>query len=509
MFAIIGWIGVVAGIFFLFVIVFLPEYRTRVLDACAILSLLIGAVSLLASVSLTPKNSEDTSETITESDDSSQESNFVWLNELSPEEDDDNPGIVLYETVTDNLSNIYSHGFGGESSVYENVAVYNLQKQYESFRGKVILTFNSRAHKTQDTYVKIYGDDIVLWISPLISAGQEPVPFSLDEMSKIDKLKITIEGDAEIRLVDCALYYDSDSPTETTCIPYDPHWGQTASVATLETFNASEESGDSFTSLNEFTDNLGTKYTMAILGTNHYEENWETYYINQSFAEFKGYIALDYDYRSTTDEGIVKIYGDDTLLFSSDVITAGTEPQMFSIPVSSVSTITIVLPSDYIALVDAVLYKTAGDSMIETGIIQDLSPGNDKVPLTNLDFVAAHSSSGFLVHSIVKDNMGNVYADGLGASSEYKENWETYKLAFQYSRIEGKIVVDYNSRSDVTNDVYVKIYDGDTILYTSPLITAGVEPIEFSLDISYVDTLKISFIGRNDIVRLVDVYLYK
>lgn len=507
---VVGVVFTILGIIFLLLYIFRPSFRTHITAAATILTLVIGGVTLLLSISTDNNTDNLDNVSSTENIDSEKES-FVWLSELTSLKNGDTPGFKLYDTVTDNLLNSYKNGFGGSDSYSENVAIYSLNQQYQSFRGTVVLDYNCRASNTEDTYVKIYGDDVALWVSPLITAGQDPVSFELsEEISNVKTLKITIYGSDEIRLVDCALYVNADTPTKTTCVPYNPEWDDIVPLTNLETYCASDSSGSSFAHPETFVDNIGTQYSNALVGTYSYGENWETYYLNQFFAEFKGYIALDYNDRSTTDEFIVKIYGDDSLLFTSDVFTAGTEPQPFSLSVSNFKKITVVLPNASVALVDAMLYLHPSDSIVSTGITQDPSQGKDKIPLTMLDYVASSSSyGGFKIYGITKDNLGTVYADGIGGRDTYVENWQSYKLSKQYKKFEGKIIVNYDSRSSQTDDVYVKFYNGDTVFYTSPLITAGVEPIEFSEDVSNVDTLKISFMGTRDIVRLVDVYLYK
>lgn len=499
----IGIIFMLLGFVLLLLYFIKPKFRKHIVAVATIVSLLIGGVAFIPFSDVSNVSTSKTIDGATKS--------FVWLSELTPAENDNAPGFKLYDTVTDNLSNIYENGFGGSESYTENIALYSLNQQYQSFRGKVVLDYNCRAHSTEDTYVKIYGDDVILWVSPLITAGQDPVSFELNEkISNVKTLKIIIYGSDEIRLVDCALYNNIDSPTETTCTPYSPQWGDTTSLSSLNTYNASDSSGKSFEHPTTFIDNMGTEYSNALIGNNSYGENWETYYINQSFAEFKGYVALDYNNRSTKEEFVVKIYGDDTLLFTSNVFTAGVEPQPFSLSVSNYKKITVVLPNSSVALVDAMFYLRSSDTIVSTGVEKDLSQGKDQIPLVMLDYVASSSSNGgFKTYGITKDNLGTVYADGIGGINSYDENWQSYKLSKKYKKIEGKIIVNYDSRSRKPDNVYVKFYNGNNVFYTSPLITAGVEPIEFSVDISNVDTLKISFMGTDDIVRLVDVYLYK
>ena len=492
------------------------SYRKHIVAVTSILAIILGGVALVPWQSFAGEQKASSTSDASDIDETFEVTSkpYVWLSEIPPidnAESKDSPGFVFYDSVTDNLSNSYTNGLGGSKSYEENVESYFINGQYQSFRGKVVLNYDCRATNTDEAYVKIYCDDEVVWISPLITAGQDPVEIKLDEnISNTDILKITIYGSDEIRLVDCALYVSANTSVASTCIPYGQHQGEIVSLKDFNTYNSSNSSGNSFSRIESFQDNLGTQYSNALIGIDSYSDNWETYYINNSFAEVKGYIALDYGERSTTNEFVVKIYGDNNLLFTSNIFTAGTEPQSFSLSVANYSKLKVVLPGNSVALVDAMLYRNPSEDIISSGVTQDTSAGKDRVSLASLDYVASNSSNGgFETYGIVKDNLGNVYADGIGGIDRYNENWETYKLSKRYKRIEGKIIVNYESRSKQPDDVYVKLYDEKSVIYTSPLITAGVEPIPFSIDISNVDTLKISFMGTDDIVRLVDVYLYK
>ena len=72
-------------------------------------------------------------------------------------------------------------------------------------KGRVVLNYEKRADSFGDAYLKIYSDDIVVWISPNMASGQEPVDFELD-IEESSVLRISIQGSACVRLVDCYLY---------------------------------------------------------------------------------------------------------------------------------------------------------------------------------------------------------------------------------------------------------------------------------------------------------------
>lgn len=499
---------VVAALFLVFYFV-VPKGRNHILAVCGILSLLGGGASLY-SANVPPVQAEIDDKPI-ENTDPQQAPQGVWLSDLTPSADTE-PAFQYEETVTDNLGNTYDNGIGGKQSHRENVQAYDLAGAYQAFSGKVVLTFDSRSRETEDAYVKIYGDDIPLWISPLITAGQEPVEIPQDacKLTGVQTLKISIYGNSEIRLVDCALYPESGMPILSTCQKYDPQWADVVQLKDINTYYASSQKTEAFQRKDTFQDNLGNQYTNALIGTDYYGESWEVYPINGAFTQIQGRIALNYDERSTRNEAYVQIFGDGQAIYQSKLFTAGTEPEDFKQDISHVNQLKIVIYGTDIALTDAALYRQSDDAALSSAVKTDAAEKKTQVPLTMLDYVASSNRSGsaFVVYGIVKDNLGNVYADGIGGYGYWDDNWQTYKLAKQYKRIEGQIVVDYDARSRNDEDVYVIFYNGDTAFYMSPEITAGVEPIPFSEDISSVDTLKIS-IHSSKTARLVNTYLYK
>ena len=53
-------------------------------------------------------------------------------------------------------------------------------------------------------YVKIYTDDTLTYTSPLISAEQKPILFSVN-LSGVERWRISIPGESVIRLIDIVL----------------------------------------------------------------------------------------------------------------------------------------------------------------------------------------------------------------------------------------------------------------------------------------------------------------
>lgn len=412
-------------------------------------------------------------------------------------------GFRYYDIVTDNLGTKYANGIGGNEQG-ENWQEYKLAGKYKELVGRVVLNYDYRSRTSDDVLIKIYGDDSLLYISPVISAGQEPIDFSID-VANVDILKVSIVGENLIRLVDCILYDTMGNGGQN----YENSTLDKASVylKDMDYLTSSNEFGSGFKFYETVKDNLGLMYGNGIGGSGQ-EENWQEYKLAGQYKEFIGRIVLNYERRSqTNDDVLVKIYGDDSLLYISPIINAGREPIDFIIDVSNVDKLKVSIVGEHmIRLVDCTLYNTNGNEKKEYG--KNISEKN-KVALYTLDYFFSSNVYGeaFVNYSSVKDNLNNIYADGIGGV-EGEENWQEYKLYGSYSRIQGKIILNYDYRENTSDQTYVKIYGDSEILYISPLITAGQEVVEFDVGIENVDKLRISIVGKN-MIRIAECYLLK
>ncbi|WP_010244319.1 stalk domain-containing protein [Acetivibrio cellulolyticus] len=114
-----------------------------------------------------------------------------------------------------------------------------------------------------------------------------------------------------------------------------------------------------------------------------------------------------------------------------------------------------------------------------------------------------------------KDSTGNFCSRAsdtriIGTGSIYTD----YLINKKYSKIKGKFILSYDTRSSQTNG-YLKLYGDNKLLYTSAVMKGGVLPIDFDVDITSVEKLRVELnneAGQTfDIVHygLVDVGLYK
>jgi len=92
-------------------------------------------------------------------------------------------------------------------------------------------------------------------------------------------------------------------------------------------------------------DNIGTKYDKAVkLAATHINSRPATsytYLLSGSHDTFSGRVFIDEESRSTKSSGVVRIYCDGELLWSSPVLTKGTAPVDFSIGISGHGELTI------------------------------------------------------------------------------------------------------------------------------------------------------------------------
>lgn len=113
----------------------------------------------------------------------------------------------------------------------------------------------------------------------------------------------------------------------------------------------------------------------------------------------------------------------------------------------------------------------------------------------------------FKNYTDVKDNLGNIYNYGIGGGSSYCNRWETYYINGKYSKMKGKYVLSYDRRSTEYESRF-KVYGDGKLIYSSPVMTGGVHPIDFEIDLTGVLELKIEFIEAWQ-TYLVDTGLYQ
>ena len=122
-----------------------------------------------------------------------------------------------------------------------------------------------------------------------------------------------------------------------------------------------------------FKDNAGNSYqdVFSFSGWG-FKENGDrssiTYLLNGKYKRFKATYVLPYEHRNNTSKCVLRIYGDDEVLYTSQEMTAGSLPENIDLDVSNVIKLTIECydgwgyykfstTRDYRALVNAGLYE--------------------------------------------------------------------------------------------------------------------------------------------------------
>lgn len=106
----------------------------------------------------------------------------------------------------------------------------------------------------------------------------------------------------------------------------------------------------------------------------------------------------------------------------------------------------------------------------------------------NTDFYHETRNGKWSVDAPFKDNTGteyssavNLYADALYDGKNLSKY--VYLLSGNHSSFSGRLCLNYQSRSTPSKMV-VRIYGDDTILWESPVMTQGVLPVEFNVNLS-------------------------
>ena len=118
-----------------------------------------------------------------------------------------------------------------------------------------------------------------------------------------------------------------------------------------------------------------------------------------------------------------------------------------------------------------------------------------------VDYSPAKSSNGWARNNwsvVKKDNEGGTYEHGgiyAGDGATFFGNLDhehsvTYELNANYKKFKGTIALSYESR-DAERSYCIQFYGDGNLLYQSPIVTGGISPLIFDIDVSGVRQLKI------------------
>jgi len=256
------------------------------------------------------------------------------------------------------------------------------------------------------------------------------------------------------------------------------------------------------------------------------------YLLNGNYHRFTGTIALNWNSRDAQRNYMIRVWGDSyRILYESPIISGGTLPFSFDIDVRGVNQVRIERIADgnaAIAIVNAGFHRNPTASLPPTQPLQPvIMPDThlSRIDYASLSPAAGRGNNGWalnngnrrLVDTSWRDNVGNMYAYGgiiAGNSgiSETNTNWTdggstnangrsgaqnradfhviTYSLARQYTRFTGTVALSWNSR-DAQSWYWITIWGDNTILYTTRPLTGGSVPVNFDVNVTDVELLRI------------------
>lgn len=404
--------------------------------------------------------------------------------------------MYTYESVKDNRGNTYVGGLSGVSSAGDGIATYRdyHNSDYSEIRGRVVVPYDYRAFNTKDNILKIYGDGIVLYSSPLMTRGVEPIDFVVD-ISECHSVRVEITGDQSIRLVDCGFYKDSTSPTITTMVPAPEITSSVVPLNELDWFSSSGPYDGTYCEKN-ITDNIGNTYPFAFMGNGYVGDDWQEYLLEGKYEKFTGRVILKDEWKSSKCEGVyIKVYGDGNLLFASKEVTAGYLPEDFEVDVTNVYKLRIEITEEWVAyLVNAYLYKDKATPTVSD--FKETLPKVPKIYLTDYP-IFRKVASGFEVLGSDVDDLNNTYPNAFVPYSYYNISilWQDYYLDGNYNAITGTV---YRKPNQKGKGRIVNIYGDGKLLYKSKEVKPEHQPENFSVNIQGVKFLRVEMGSHSD-----------
>jgi hypothetical protein len=263
-------------------------------------------------------------------------------------------------------------------------------------------------------------------------------------------------------------------------------------------------------------DNFGATYDNAIGRRNQSSApDWQEYNLNGRFQALEGRLVLNRDVRTSTasTETYFTVFGDGQLLFRSPSVYPRMQPYDFSVDLRGVQTLYVGIYGDrnMLRLVDVVMYTEAFAGTRPFSSAQRNTPSGRTVNLIALDWFYANDIQGFITFDSVRDNAGTaIYANGLGGRFAWRqtESFVEYFVDGDFARFTGRVVLAYEERDRQSDITYLFVYGDDELLYRSPLVTAGMQPADFDLNISNISILRVEIHGHGEL-RLVDAVLHR
>ncbi|MBO7318976.1 MAG: NPCBM/NEW2 domain-containing protein [Clostridia bacterium] len=238
----------------------------------------------------------------------------------------------------------------------------------------------------------------------------------------------------------------------------------------------------------EINDNLKNGHLHA-MGVN--SRNYQTYNLGGKYTRLTGSYFMSYDEKDfNTSNTPLYIYGDDKLIYEADM-QGEMFPIIFSVDVTGVKTLKIEIRDGYTGphtfFGDCRLWSMPTND--STGTYTITSKLTTDVPdrwLKDVEPYFCYYASGLDYEVSRTDNYGNSHKYAFGAT---ERNYNSYFVNGNYSKLTGVLFMDAEDR-DYNHTTSFKVYGDDKLLYSAS-IKGGDAPINVSVDISGVKSLRV------------------
>ena len=210
------------------------------------------------------------------------------------------------------------------------------------------------------------------------------------------------------------------------------------------------------------------------------------YHLNGQYEKFTALWTMCYTDRDMRYKNVFEMYADDSLVYTSPVITGGDLPVDIDVNIDYCNILTILFRDGTgAAELGNIRLSNSEKKLIPTTV---QSTGVLPIWLTDLDYLTnngvAVKSSGIGItntdyqysHYLFSNRRGNI----------------TYYLERKYFSISGLWTICQQNRNTETRESF-EMYADDSLVYSSPVLTGGDMPINFVARINYCDRLEIVF----------------
>lgn len=254
-----------------------------------------------------------------------------------------------------------------------------------------------------------------------------------------------------------------------------------AVASSTKMVNMHEIISDSCKEKDEITDSYGTKYSGNILEFDTRYSGHISYDLKGQYSSFSGTLVAS---TNTSSNAVMNfaIYADGALVFSAIDYTRQLEGLPISLDLTGVNILEF-KSSEQENYGDAWIY-------VVNGLFTSASVADTNYPVwSNLNNVVVVDSKSYTSSAkLLRDSYGNLHS-GMHRFDTRYDGYALYNINEEYETFSGTIVAYAGSNSDALMNI--TIYFDNEPIYSQSNISKLTEPIDFSLDVTGVKTIKV------------------